>query len=186
MDIDSRFIGTWKDTEGGALRITQDTQSGDGLLFVAWKLYYTLTDANHLIYGHYPNGQPFLFQRVGTGYSTSLIGVWRHEPDSAQKGDQGELMVYLGNGTYVTYLDDESVTYNGTYELSQDTSGKFITTLDYRNRIQTNRDTYTEIDIWGGVTQGTFAFGTEAGTGKVTLTLHPTNAPGTSTVLTRI
>jgi hypothetical protein len=166
MTVDSRFLGFWI-TDNGLAQIAQDPQSGDGFAYLGGDtpIAYALPDSNTLAY---PLGRR-LWRRVGSSSAATVVGHWRHDLDPAEPGDLGEDMIFRADGSYVDYWDGEGIYYNGTCVLTEDSSGLYITTSEYRLRLQSTLNTYTTTSVDGSIETGVFEFGVNAA-GKETVT----------------
>ena len=189
MALDSRFIGLWKANDGTVVQIAQDTQSGDGFWYaVDEKEPYQLPDADTLLWGCFGNdpARPFRWRRTEPGTSESIIGHWHHDAEPTERGDQGEDSFIRADGSYIGYFDGDSTYYNGTFELSQGANGLFISITEYRARLKTTGNAFTETSIWGDVRSGTFEFSVDPNIGKDKVTLSYSNPPEATFTLTRI
>lgn len=183
MAFDNRFIGSWGSGGAANTKITADQPSGDGFWFrIGGKTAYSLPDANTLHYGRFQDGAPFIWKRVGSSPSnTIIIGSWRHEAVPAQNGDEGEDLIFAADGTYHDHFDSETTDYFGTFKLSQDANGLFIATDEYLLRLQTDGNAFTGNTIEGDVQTGVFSF---SGDSRIAA-LSYTNPPGSSLTLQR-
>ena len=176
--MDNRFIGLWGVGVLPDTRITADQSCSDGLWFrVGKKASYALPSGDTLHYGHYEDRTPFVWKRVGSGSTNSIIGSWRHEPvPKWTPPDEGEDVAFAVDGTYRGQFDSDATQYFGTFALSQDANGLWITTAEYFLRLQTVGNAFIGTPVYGPPRSGTFVFSNNEATLTLTYTT-PTQPP---------
>ena len=174
MAFDSRLVGSWGTGAVVDRKIAEDQASGDGFWYrVGGKSPYLLLDSNTLQHWKFQDGTAFIYNRVGSSSANSIIGYWRHTAVPAQNGDEGEVLSIAADGTYRSHFDSETKDYFGTYVLSQDASGLFISYTEYLLRLQTSGSAFSATTIDGDLHAGTFAFSADSNTVTFTYTSPP-------------
>lgn len=188
MSFDARFVGSWFGDQT-FVNVVADAPSGDGRWYISSGMKpYSFPDADSLICGHYGDGAPFRWRRIGSASANPIIGHWRHEAEPARTadGDEGEDMILGVEGSFVSRLDGETIDHNGIFELSQDQNGFTIALFDDRARLQTSADIFALNVTGSGVLSGSFAFGVDPQSLKDIVTMTYAASPEMPSRLQRI
>lgn len=186
MSFDARFVGSWFGDET-FITVVEDATSGDGRWYLSSGMTpYSFPDADSLICGHYDDGAPFRWRRIGSPSANPIIGHWRHEAEAERAGDEGEDMILSADGNSLVRFDSEAIEYHGIFELSQDQNGFTIALFDDHARLQTSADTFTLNVTGSGSHGGSFVFGVDPQTNRDIVSMTYASSPEISFRMQRI
>jgi hypothetical protein len=164
MGLDTRLLGSWLD-ENGIHLIKQDPDTNDGLWYLTGPAAgYSMPDAETLLY---PLHDSRLYKRADSTANQTIVGHWRHDKDPAIADDAGEEVIFRKDGLYVDFWDGESLFYNGSYTDIDKPSGKQLSIIEYRARLETESNSYVLAAVWDFTQEGTFVFGVDSSGSKV-------------------